>query len=160
MSTLEITKLVNMIDQLVRDTGTDGANKHLTLSGFIGGVIGSQLPLPSSPVKNSRIYYQDAVYPVSSNYISQINEAHIVDVDLALESAYLIWMDRYNLVHNTRVDAVAMMFRLHACVTMSESRLDAQRIHALTQVLSEGDVPTMNSIFLELLKQLQGDSGE
>lgn len=160
MSTLEITKLVNRIDQYVRETGEEGSNKHLTVSGFIGGVIGSQLPLPSSPVTNSRIHYQDYVYPVAADYISQINEAHLLDIELSLESAYLIWLDRYKLVHSTRVDCVAMMFRLHTVVTTNETRLDAQRVHALTQVLDSADHSIMNSILLELITQLKVDSGE
>ena len=160
MSTLEITKLVNIIDQFVRQGGVEGANKHMTVSGFIGGVIGSQLQMPSEPVKNRRIYYQDVVYPVASNYLNQINEAHLIDLEIALESAYLIWIDRYALVHTTRVDSAALMFRLLSVSSTTETRLDAQRLEALAQGLSAEEKPVMDSIFLELLKQLQDNSGE
>ena len=157
MSNLEITKLVNTIDQMVRNTEGADTNKHMTISGFIGGVIGSQLPLPSSPVKNSRIHYQDQVYPLAADYIGQINEAHYIDVELALETSYLIWLDRYKLVHSTRVDAVAMMYRLHVVATTCETRLDAQRIDSITRVLGEQEVTQMNTIMLDLMKQLQTD---
>lgn len=160
MSTLEITKLVNTIDQFVRESGGEGVNKHMTVSGFIGGIIGSQLQVPSESVKNTRIYYQDIVYPVVSNYLNQINEAHIIDLEIAFESAYLIWLDRYKLVHMARVDASAMLFRLLTLSSLTHTRLDEQRLSALSEVLTATEKPIMDSIFLELLKQLQGNSGE
>lgn len=158
MSILEVTKLVNKISEFTRNASGDVSERHISVSSIIGGVIGTQLTIPSSAVKNARLYYQEQVYPVTAGYLNQINEAHPVDIDTALECAYLIWLDRYKLVHATRVDVTDMIYRLNCVTSFSNTDLDKTRIEGLSRVLSDNDVPLMNGVFLELIKQLQNTS--
>lgn len=160
MSILEVTKLVNHISEFTRNASGDASERHISVSSIIGAVIGTQLPITSSPVKNSRLHYQEYIYPVAGNYINQINEAYNIDIDLALECAYLIWIDRYKLVHATRVDVTDLIYRLNCVSSLNQTTLDSNRIDGLSRVLSENDTAQMNSVFLELLKQLQTASEE
>lgn len=155
MSILEVTKLVNTISEYVRNAECDASERHTSVSAIVGGVIGTQVQMPSSAVKNSRLHYQEQVYPVVAGQLNQINEAHPIDLEVALECAYLIWLDRYKLVHATRVDVVDMVYRLNCVNTFHDSKLDNGRKEGLSRVLEANEIPLMNNVFLELLKQLQ-----
>lgn len=155
MSILEVAKLVTKISNFVSNASGDISERHVSVSSIVGGVIGTQLPMPTSAVKNSRLHYQEHVYPVTAEYVNQINEAHPVEVDVALECAYLIWLDRYKLVHAARIDVTDMVYRLNCVTSFNHTKLDSSRIEGLSRVLSVNDTTLMNGVFIELLKQLQ-----
>lgn len=155
MSILEITKLVNKINEFTANASGDVVDRNVSVASIVGGVIGTQLPLPSSPVKNRRLHYQDQVYPIVANYISEINEAYPIDIEIALECAYLIWVDRYTLVHATRIDVTDMIYRLNCVSSFQSTTLDLKRVDGLSRVLDSNDATLMNSVFFELIKQIQ-----
>lgn len=155
MSILEITKLVNKINDFTTNASGDIVDRNVSVASIVGGVIGTQLPLPSSPVKNRRLHYQDQVYPIVANYISEINEAYSIDIEIALECAYLIWVDRYTLVHATRIDVTDMIYRLNCVSSFQSTTLDLKRVDGLSRVLDSNDAKLMNSVFFELIKQIQ-----
>lgn len=155
MIKFELAKIVNKINDFVSNASGDIASRNVSVSSVIGGVIGTQLPIPSSPVKNSRLHYQDQLYPVVADYVGQINESYPLDTDVALECAYLIWIDRYALVHSTRVDVTDLIYRLNCVTTFHRTTLDLDRISGLSRVLDENDSARMNSVFIELINQLK-----
>lgn len=159
MSILDVTKLVNKIEKFVRDSDADPRETHLSLSAVVGSVIGTQLAVPSSPVKNKRLHYQEHIYPTTSNYVNQINEAHAVDVDLALECAWMIWHDRYSVVHTTSINISDLIYRLN-CTTTNRTFVDTNLMDSAVRVLSATEIPLMQSVFSELFNQLQGPSEE
>jgi len=154
----EIAKIVDSINKFVANASGDLADRNLSVSSVIGGVIGTQLTIPSSPVKNMRLYYQEQLYPITADYIGQINETFPIDVDVALECAYLLWVDRYKLVHSTRVDVTDLIYRLNCVTTLHKTNLDLSRISGLSRVLDENDAQLMNKVFMELITQLNSSA--
>lgn len=155
MSMLNITRIVSKINEFTSKASGDITERNTSVASVIGGVIGTQLQIPSAAVKNSRLHYQDTIYPVAAGYISEINEAYPIDIDVALECAYLIWLDRYKLVHTTRIDVADMIYRLNCVSTLNSTTLDLNRVNGLSRVLDENDTKLMNSVFFELVKEIQ-----
>lgn len=155
MSSLKITKLIAQINEFTDKASGDIQQRNTSVASVVGGVIGTQLTIPSTAVKNTRLYYQDQIYPVVADYINQINESYPIDIDVALECAYLIWVDRYKMVHVTRVDVTDMIFRLNCSSVFIGSSLDLARVEGLSRVLDNNDTKLMNGVFLELMNQIQ-----
>ena len=155
MSMLNITRIVSKINEFTSKASGDITERNVSVASIVGGVIGTQLPIPSSPVKNTRLHYQTSVYPTAAGYITEINEAYPLDVDVSLECAYLIWLDRYKLVHATRIDVADMIYRLNCVTTFNNTTLDLNRVSGLSRVLDANDTKLMNSVFFELVSEIQ-----
>lgn len=155
MSQLQITKLVNHIHQYVKNNTGDIIERYSSVSAIIGAVIGTQLVVPSVKSSNQRLHYQNELYPVAAKYISEINEAYDLDVDFALECAYLTWLDRYNVVHVPKVSVTLALSRLTDISSETSTSFDTKRLAALKEFVSAEPTSTLNNVFLELLNQLK-----
>ena len=58
------------------------------------------LALPSAPVGNPTMHYNDSHRSFVGNVLSGINEVIVFDIDAAEELTAKIWKLRYELVHN------------------------------------------------------------
>lgn len=157
MSNLNITKLINQISRYVKNSTGDITDRHSAVSSIVGAVIGTHLTVPVAKVVNPRMHYQSESYPTASNWLNQINESYDLDLDLALECAYLTWLDRYKVVHAPIINAAFILKRLCQTEPSVNSSFDNKRLHAISNFVSENESGELNAILLELITQLKED---
>lgn len=160
MSLLQVTTLVNKIDEYVRYNTVDVEARHNTVSTIIGCALGTQMPIPSTKVKNVRIHYNDQIYVALVKTLDVINEAHSIAIDVALQTAYLTWMDRYRIVHPGVVNIKDITSRLSALSDVGKSEKDIAMLDDLVLQVNANDVDSLNVIVSELLNQLSDKDSE
>lgn len=160
MSIIEITKLVDSIDAYVRDNTAETSDRHEAISSLIGCVIGTQISIPSSPVKNMRIHYHDQLYMQAAEIINTINEAHPVDVELALEATYLTWYDRYKIVHSSNVTVSEIISRISVMTYNGKTTHDQDVFSKINSYFNSQHSEGLSRIVSELVSQLRINDGE
>lgn len=160
MSMLEVTKLVNKIDVYLRENTADVSLRYEAVSSLIGCVIGTQLTIPATPVKNVRIHYHEQVYMIVTEYLDTINEAHPVDIDVALEVAYLTWLDRYRIVHPSNMTMSEVILRLDSTPREHKTTKESESSSTIAGYFRQNKSATLDSIVHELLAQLRKNDEE
>lgn len=160
MSLLEVTKLVNKLDVYLRENTTDAVVRHEAISSLIGCVIGTQLTIPSSPVKNVRIHYHDQLYMIVTGYVDSINEAHPISVDVVLEMAYLTWLDRYKIVHPSNLKVSDIIHRLSYTPSEHKTQKEFESMNMVSSYFRENHSSALDVIVHELLTQLRTNDEE
>lgn len=160
MSIIEVTKLVNHIDSYIRENTATTSVRHEAISTLLGCVIGTQLSIPSVAVKNVRIHYHDQIYMAAVDIVNTINEAHPIDVDLALEATYLTWYDRYKIVHPSNITVQEVISRIGVMSYSGRTTHDQDIISQVNNHFMSENSSELNAVVSELLTQLRINDGE
>lgn len=154
MSLIQVTKLVNQIDLYVRANTGDLHNRHQTISALLGTVIGIKLAIPAEAVKNVKIHYHERVYMSVVDTLNQINEAHPIDLDVAMQSAYYTWLDRYKIVHPAYLNVGDVMSRLAYVQSNTKTQAELTLTNKVTTLFSQEDGAALSVIINELVTEL------
>lgn len=160
MSLLQVTTLVNKIDEYVRYNTVDVEARNNSVSAIIGCALATQMPIPSTKVKNVRLHYNDQIYVSLVETLDIINEAHPISIDVALQIAYSTWMDRYRIVHPSVVNMRDITSRLNELATTPKSEKDIAMFDDLLLQVNGDDSDRLNVIVAELLNQLSNEDSE
>lgn len=116
MVNFDITRLVTQLEQYITNNDVidvQSAHKRKQwLAAVIGAVVALNAELPSARVINPRLYYSETVYGGIADYLNTINESYAIDIDAALNAAYLVWMERYSLVYPSVLKAKEILNRI------------------------------------------------
>lgn len=154
MSILQVTKLVNKIDLYIRANTGDLHNRHQTISALLGTVIGIKLAIPAEASKNVKIHYHERVYMGVVDALNQINEAHPIDLDIALQSAYYTWLDRYKIVHPSYLNVGDVMTRLAYVQSTTKTQSELVMTEKVNTLFSQEDGEALSVIINELATEL------
>ena len=98
LTAIEINKQIRKL--------VDGKLSHLPydkraniIASTLGFAVGTQLPIPTSPVEKVDEYIATA-FMQASNLISKVNEAFVIDTNLSVSTAKAVLRFRYDSVFN------------------------------------------------------------
>lgn len=102
MTDINLTLLINSIDKLItqatEQTEINVSRKDMA-STVVGMVLGSMLQLPTEKPTNKKVYYTANILPKVQSTINSIIETVVLDIDVVMETAYLVWSSRYELLY-------------------------------------------------------------
>lgn len=100
-------KNIRNLVSILRDVENSamGQNDPATRADYIGSMLGSLLAkmaqLPTSPVDHLINHYFMNLEPEIKRTLSEINEQHIFNVKLAIQTARAVYLARYRMVYDT-----------------------------------------------------------
>lgn len=157
MTNLDITKLITRIERVITNNSNSDfrslEDRRKAVAILIGGSIAFNLPLPSEPVGNIKSYYATMASALVTEILSKINESYILEYDLADEAAFLIWLDRYKLVHRPHVNAVNLIKRVLDVAHETKNEHEVTIISQLEQSLQAIDyeeAEALNNLFVSI----------
>lgn len=158
MSDLKLTTLVTSLDRAIRNT--DEANvatvdqRRETIALVIGGIIGSWMPIPGTQAQSKELYYVTHVYPGVSSVLNTLIEAFSFDINLTLEAAKAIWLERYSYVHDKTCDVSCILERISHSVNTASTEMDIERFNSITRILSGSQKQDLDLIVSNLRNYL------
>lgn len=158
MSDLKLTSLVTSLEKAIRNT--DEANvatvdqRRETIALVIGGIIGSWMPIPGTQAQSKELYYVTHVYPSVTTVLNALIEVFNFDINLTLEAARAIWLERYSYVHDKTCDVSCILERLTYNVNTMGSGMDIDRFNSIARVLSGSQKEDLNLIVSNLRNYL------
>lgn len=158
MSDLKLTSLVTSLEKAIRNT--DEANvatvdqRRETIALVIGGIIGSWMPIPGTQAQSKELYYVTHVYPSVTTVLNALIEVFNFDINLTLETARAIWLERYSYVHDKTCDVSCILERLTYNVNTMGSGMDIDRFNSIARVLSGSQKEDLNLIVSNLRNYL------
>lgn len=155
MSNINVTKIVSQIDKFIREGAVDVTNRNEVVSSLIGYTIGTQLPLPSSKVKNVRLHYHGNLYLMAASTINAINESYVIDVDLSLRCAYKIWITRYTMVYPSRLDVKGLLARCRDFEVDSRTVTVNDNVEWMTGGLIEDESGKLEGLLLAVINAVE-----
>lgn len=92
-----ITKLKAQTRNFLDQISTAASNQKL-VDFCIAKAISDELSLPSAPVDNPEDYYTQFCAVLASQFVSDINEVRILDIELIRENVKRFWKMRYSIL--------------------------------------------------------------
>lgn len=118
---LDVIRVFNKLEKQTHNAGLGLGNKphaRNLCSIYLGVLIGKTTPIPAERFKESPALTYGRIYkPETIAKVGAVNEAYPLDIDLAINTAYLVWLERYEIVHGRRYsigEAIDLLLRDNA----------------------------------------------
>lgn len=107
-----MNQIVSILSAITTDMNLGIADRNKFIAVSLGYALGVQGMMPSAPTEQVSLYYVNNVAGGINTVLSQVNEAYVINTNVAADIAERTWRTRYRLLYPVANDLGMVMSSL------------------------------------------------